>query len=183
MRTTGLTALAAATVALAGCGDGVVDETSSEAEIAAAADEIVKPEPGKYETTGELVALELPDMPDAPPQAEEMMRGMMEAAFEQKTEQCITPEEAEQGFARMIEQLQAGMEDGSCETQDFTIDGNAFDATMRCGENEEIGLVTIEGTGGRTSSEILMSITGESPQGAMTMKVKFDSRRVGECDA
>lgn len=134
----------------------------------------VRPQPGQYRTEVELVDL---DIPGAPPQAAEMMRSSMA----QTNEFCLTEEDVEEGFRQLASQPQGG----DCSFSKFDVDGGAIDAAMSC-SNPGGGAIniTMQGTGGETSSEFTMKMTGNlggTGEGSMTMKQT--SERIGDCPA
>ena len=95
---------AAASFTLAACGGGTADadgdgEISME-EAAAQTADMVRPLPGQYRATVEFVDVELPG---APQQVQDMMRGMLDQG-PQTHEYCLTAEEAEKGFEEMARQ-------------------------------------------------------------------------------
>ena len=147
----------------------------SMAEVAERAREgTVRPQPGQYRSQVELVDL---DIPGAPPQAAEMMRGQMS----QTTEFCLTQEDVEEGFRQLASQPQGG----DCSFNKFDVDGGEIDAAMSC-TNPGGGTVNIsmQGTGRETSSEFTMRMSGDlggTGEGSMTMKQT--SERIGDCSA
>ncbi len=164
---------------LAACGgnnsaDADGDGEITGAEVAEMADEMVKPEAGQYRATTELVELEAPG---APPEAVEMMRGMMSRSFEY----CLTQEEADRGFEEMARESQ----DENCSFEKFDVDGGDIDAVMTCsGQGEGTMRMTMQGSGGRTSSEMTMTMEGNIPgQGEGRMVMNTSHERIGDCPA
>ena len=170
----------AASLALAACGgadadadgDGSVsmDEAQAELERSGA----VKPEPGQYRARMELVDFEAEG---APPQIVEMMKSNMANTFEY----CLTQEDADKGFEEMARTSQ----DDNCSFEKFEADGGDIDAVMTC-QGGEMGnaRMTMQGTGGRTQSEMTMTMEGQLPgagTGKMTMKTSHE--RIGDCPA
>lgn len=176
----------AAPALLAACG-GDADESTAAGEATGGGEELsmgeiaeraregtVRPQPGQYRTTVELVEL---DIPGAPPQAAEMMRSSMA----QTNEFCLTEEDVEEGFRQLASQPQGG----DCSFSKFDVDGGAIDAAMSC-SNPGGGAVdiTMQGTGRETSSEFTMTMSGNlggTGEGSMTMKQT--SERIGDCPA
>jgi hypothetical protein len=172
---------------LAACGGAEEDAASGAGDTAAAGGAIsseevieraregtVRPLPGLYRSQVELVDL---DIPGAPPQAAEMMRGQMA----QTNEFCLTEEDVEEGYRRMASQPQGD----NCSFTRFDVDGGEIDAVMSC-SNPGGGAVdiTMQGTGGETSSEFTMRMAGDfggAGKGSMTMKQS--SERIGDCPA
>ncbi|MDG5746979.1 DUF3617 domain-containing protein [Qipengyuania sp. XHP0207] len=169
----------AAALGLAGCGGGTSADADGDGEITSAevaekAEEMVKPEAGQYRATSELVELEAPG---APPQAVELMRGMMDNSFEY----CLTQEEADRGFEEMARESQ----DSNCTFEKFDVNGSAIDAAMTCtGDGQGTMRMTMQGTGGRTSSEMTMTMVGNvAGQGEGRMVMKTSHERIGDCPA
>lgn len=176
----------AASALLAACGSET--EEASEADAGAgegtaiSADEVVeraregavRPQPGQYRSRIELVDV---DIPGAPPEAVDMMRGRMA----QTTEFCLTEEDVEEGYRQMASQMQGE----TCDFTKFDVEGGTIDAAMTC-DNPAGGnmKITTQGTGGETSSEFTMTMSGNlggSDEGSMTMRQT--SERIGDCPA
>lgn len=182
MRTVLVAALC--TFALAGCGspdaDADGDGEITMEEAAAKTEELVKPQPGQWRVTAELVEL---DMPGAPAEVQEMMRGMMDQGA-QTTEYCLTPEEAERGFEEMLKEGQA---QENCTFEKFEADGGDIDAVMLCegsGQGQPTARMAITGTGSETSSSMNMTMEASGPNGqAMNMVMKSTQERIGDCPA
>ena len=168
----------AGTLALAACGspdpdtDGDGKISMEEAQASMEASGAVRPQPGQYRASVELLEF---DAPGAPPNAKEMMQGMFQRTFEY----CLTPEEAEKGFEEMAKTSQ----NGDCSFETFEADGNDMDAVMVCsGTGMGEMRVTLDGTGNETSSEMTMSMQGDfagQGEGSMTMQTKHE--RIGDC--
>lgn len=178
---------AAACMLVASCGGEAEDGTDSAAagdeadgelsmaEVAERAREgTVRPQPGQYRSQVELVEL---DIPGAPPEAAEMMRGQMAQA----SEFCLTEEDVEEGFRQLATQP-AG---DDCSFNKFEVEGGEIDAAMRC-TNPGGGTVniTMKGTGEETRSEFTMRMSGNlGGEGEGSMTMKQTSERIGDCPA
>lgn len=170
--------LAALSLGLAACGSDTPDssdgETISMEEVAdRAASSAVKPEPGKYSLTMEVLEI---DIPGAPPEAAEMMRGMMSA---QSQEYCLTQEEVDKGFEEMARQGQ----DENCTFERFDVDGGDIDAKMSCDiPGQGAVTMTMVGSGTSTSSEMDMTMQGDmTGMGESTIRMKASHERIGDC--
>lgn len=169
-------------LALTACGEAAdapatgAGETMSDSQVAAALDDGVVPQPGLYRTNLELIDISLPDMPG---QNAETVRNMMSGMLEREFQSCITPEQAEQGYQDMLRQSQ----DGSCNFERFTTAGGNMDAKMVCSGEGGQATMIIAGTATSTSSDVTMNMTGSSPQGEMSMKMRVRNERVGDCPA
>lgn len=174
--------LACAPLALAACGgpdaDADGDGEISMKEAAARSSDMVKPEPGMYRATVEMIDVEVPG---APQEMQDMMKRMMSSG-PQTHEYCLTPEEAAKGFEEMARQAQE--DEGNCSFEKFEADGGRIDAVMNCArEGQGSARMAMKGTGGPTSSEMTMTMDAETPDGkTMKMTMKSSQQRIGECD-
>ncbi len=176
--------VATASFALVACGGGSSADADGDGEItmaeaAAKTEDMVRPQPGKYRATVEFVDVE---MPGAPQQVQDMMRSMFDRG-PQTHEYCLTAEEAEQGFEEMARQSQESGSD--CTFEKFEAEGGSIDAIMNCNaEGQGAARMTLQGTGGETSSQMTMTMVGEGPDGqSMEMTMKSSQERIGDCDA
>ena len=132
--------------------------------------------PGKWLSS---VAMEELSAPGMPPQVREQMQGML--AQHKAYESCLTPEEAQ----RPKEDFFAG-KDNSCRYEHFTMGGGKIDATMRCSQG---GMSQVMNLGGSYSPESYrMTIEtktegGPAATSGMSMRMRVDAKRVGECEA
>lgn len=173
---------AAVSLSLTACGEATeTADPANPAEMAALADAFVKPQPGEYEVASQLLEFELPGIP--PAQAD-MMRSIMEGEMSQTSRYCLTDEQAENGWQDAVEAMQQAEQD--CEYSKFETKGNTLNAAMTC--TQQGGTVaTVEMTGdlAKTGQDITMAMSGKSPDmagGEMTMKLRMQSKRIGECD-
>lgn len=171
--------LAAASGLLAACGGGADDadaDGDGKITMAEAADKArdatIRPKPGQYRATMEVVDFEVPG---APPQAKDMMKQMMGRSFEY----CLSQEDADKGFEEMAKESQ----DGNCSFEKFDIDGGKMDAVMVCsGDKGEPIRMTMDGMGTETSSKMTMTMDGAIPgYGAGKMIMKTSHQRIGDC--
>lgn len=171
---------ACASLVLAGCGspdaDADGDGEISMAEAAQKSKDMVKPQPGQYRATVEMINVEVPG---APKEVQDMMKQMMSSG-PQTHEYCLTQEEADKGFEEMAKQTQ---DNEDCSFEKFDTDGNKIDAIMNCAKDGEgQARMTLQGTGGRTSSDMTMTMNMTGPDGkAMKMTMKSSQRRIGDC--
>ena len=119
--------LAAASVAIAACDSSPPasegGENLSMEEVAERAQEAaIKPEPGQYRVSMDVLEV---DIPGAPAEIVNMMRGNMGG---QSHEYCMTQEDVDKGFEEMARQGQ----DENCSFERFDIDGGDIDAKMTC---------------------------------------------------
>lgn len=174
--------LATATAALAACGspdaDADGDGEISMSEAAEVSKDMIKPEPGKYRATVEMVDVEVPG---APKEVQDMMKRMISVGA-QTHEYCLTKEDAEKGFEEMARQAQ---DNEDCSFEKFEAAGGNIDAIMNCErEGEGVARMTMKGTGTATSSDMTMTMDAKAPDGkSMTMTMKSNQERIGDCDA
>ena len=171
----------ASVLALGACGDGASD-TDGDGEVSM--DEMraemeseganLRPEPGNYKVAMTLVSA---DIPGAPPQALEMMRGMMNQSFEY----CITPEEASKGFEETLTEGQ----DESCKIEKFELDGGDIDMAMTCSPQGGGSMrMSMTGNVSPTKSDITIVSKGNvPPMGETNMEMKMTQERLGDCAA
>lgn len=151
-----------------------VEEVAKEVADAGGSDSFVRP--GKWESR---VRIEEFELPGAPPEAKAAMRGMHERA--QVYESCLTPEEAR----RPKEDFFAGR-DKNCRYDHFTMGDGKIDAVMQCSGGGMAQTMAMQGSYGPDSYRMRMSMkadAGTGPPGGMTMTMRVDARRVGECDS
>lgn len=173
------------TLVLAGCGapdsgqDGaegtvVADgEVLSQDQLAEAASGMLRPEAGQYQTTMELIDVDIPGMPAA---QLDMMKNMFETAA--SSEYCLTQEDADKGYEEMVR----GGQKGDCEFQKFDTDGGNIDAAMTCNADGAVSRMTMVGTGTSTSGNMKMTMEQESTEmGTIKMSMNVRHKRIGDC--
>ena len=149
-----------------------VEEVADKVADAGGGDNFVRP--GKWQSQ---VKIEEFAMPGAPPEAASAMRSMNNRA--QVYESCLTPEEAK----RPKEDFFAG-ENKNCRYDHFTMGGGKIDAVMRCADKGMSQTMTMQGTYGPDNYQMQMSMKaqgGPGPADGMTMKMRIEAKRVGEC--
>ncbi len=104
------------------------------------------------------------------------MRNMQERA--QVHESCLTAEQAK----RPKEDFFAGS-NKNCRYDHFNMGGGKIDAVMQCTGEGMTQTMAMQGTYGPDAYQMRMSMKADSgPAGGMTMKMRVDAKRVGECD-
>jgi hypothetical protein len=132
--------------------------------------------PGKWESRVQIEEL---DLPGAPPEAKSAMRGMHDRAM--VSESCLTPEEAR----RPKEDFFAG-KNNNCRYDHFTMGNGKIDAVMKCTGQGMAQTMSMQGSYSPDAYQMRMSMkadAGAGPPGGMTMTMRVDAKRVGECDA
>jgi hypothetical protein len=150
-----------------------VDEVARQVREAGGSDSFVRP--GRWESRVQITAF---DMPGAPPEMANAMRAMRERS--EVATSCLTPDEAK----RPKEDFFAGA-GKNCRYHHFDMSGGKIDAMMQCQDGGMAQTMTMKGIYSPDDYRMDMSIKAEAgvgPEGGMTMKMKVDARRVGECD-
>lgn len=165
---------------LAACGSktSVNEKNATVEEVANKVAEVSKAEgtiqPGKWQST---MTIEEMHMPGMPAEAQEQMKKMFAQA--KVSETCITPEEARKPSAKMF----AGND--QCRYDHFSMGGGKIDAEMHCTQQGVKQSMTMAGTYSPDAYAMHMtSQTEGGPAGeAMSMKMRVEARRVGQCSA
>jgi hypothetical protein len=131
-------------------------------------------EPGRWETSREIVRVEAPGMPQ---EIVAGLRGRTDTA-----EQCITPDQAERPSANFL----AGQQGSECSYRDFSMEGARLRGTAICsgGELQGTRTVTMDGVYRPDSYDVRVQVVAtEIADGAsMTMEARQTGQRSGECD-
>ncbi len=170
--------LAGLVLPLTACGSGAdVDEKNASVEdVAAKVREASSDEglvrPGKWVST---VSIEQMDMPGLPPQEAEQMKRMV--AQTHTAESCLTPEEAKQPREKFF----SGNE--QCRYDHFKMGGGKINAMMRCQQDGTSQVMEMSGSYSPDAYTMRMtsSLSGAAEDGNMSMKMKIEAKRVGEC--
>lgn len=131
--------------------------------------------PGKWQSR---VRIEEFKLPGAPPEAAEAMRRLHERV--QVAEACLTADQAK----RPKEDFFAGA-GKNCRYHHFNMSDGKIDAIMNCTGQGMAQTMTMQGTYGPDAYEMQMSMeaeAGSGPPGGMTMRMRVDAKRIGECD-
>lgn len=136
-----------------------------------------KMRPGEWETTVQIVKV---DMPDAPPQVKKALEESAMAGNANTSRSCVTPEEAERDPREFLKKEQAG----NCSYERFSFQGGAIDGKMSCNSPQGGKMeATMAGTIGAEAIDMTVTnvMSGGSKPGNMSTTVKMTSKRVGEC--
>ena len=131
--------------------------------------------PGKWRSQVQIEQFELPG---APAEVASAMRSMHERA--QVYESCLTPDEAK----RPKEDFFAGS-NKNCRYEHFTMGGGKIDAVMKCSGEGMAQTMAMQGNYSPDAYQMRMSMKAEAgtgPPGGMTMSMRVDAKRIGECD-
>lgn len=178
MRSTSII-VAALSLSLAACGGDAPEEAGSGENLSM--EEVanrmesaaVKPQPGQYRVSMEVLEVTIPGAPEG---TADMMRGMMGGRSHQY---CLTQEDVDKGFENMAKQSQ----EGDCTFDRWDIDGGQFDGKMSCSvPGQGTMTMTMSGTGTPTRSEVDMKMEGNmAGMGDSTIRMKATHERVGDC--
>lgn len=168
-------------LALAACGSEP-DQPKTAEEVIEAADELVKPRPGLYRSSAEVIEFEIPGIP---PEQATRMRDMVAGLQGEQRTQCLTEAEAEEGFQRVVKRLGEGQDGITCTFSRFDAAGNDLDAALTCsGPSGVDAEMTIDGTVEEERSRMRMAMSQQSgaiPGGEMRMTMEVVSERIGDC--
>jgi hypothetical protein len=172
--------LIAGATALAGCNKSpeVHETNASIAQVQNAMRESGADEqfisPGKWQSKVTIESMDVPGMP-----AEIAQRMKQTMAQVRGFESCLTKEDVKQPK----EDFFTGKND-QCRYDHFTMSGGKIDAVMRCDEGNGTQVMRMAGTYSPDSYQMSMAMEHEGAKaddGAMTMKMRVEARRVGQC--
>jgi uncharacterized protein DUF3617 len=179
MKSTAL--LIACALPLAACNKSpqVRETNASVAEVAKAVrqsggDTFVRP--GKWASKVTIEEFEVPGMP---PEMARQMKQTMAQYQERNFESCLTQDDVKQPK----EDFFTGKND-QCRYDHFTMTGGKIDAVMRCDEGQATQIMRMAGNYSPDTYQMRMAMEregGADAAGAMTMKMRVDAHRVGEC--
>lgn len=131
-------------------------------------------DPGKWQQTVSLLKIDAPGMP---PEAREMMSQAMGKA--QVHEICLTPEQAKSPK----EDFFTGA-DRNCRYEHFNWGNGKIDLKLNCKHPNATQTMAMVGTYSPQAYTMTMTATnvGARPEEQMTMTMKVDAKRVGDCD-
>jgi len=133
---------------------------------------------GQWRLTGTMEEMNIPGMP-ASTQAD--VKRMMGEKNNFTMEYCLTPEEAKRPRGKFF----GGKQSDNCRYESFDMVGGKIDAVMRC-EGRPSGSMTMKISGTYSpdsySTKAAMEVAGDG-RGSMSMKMRSEAKRIGECDA
>lgn len=130
--------------------------------------------PGKWVSKVTILGMHVPG---APAGMEDQMRGRTS----EERDYCLTPEQAK----KPGENFFAGNE-GECRYDHFTMGGGKIDAAMHCAHEGMTQAVEMKGTYSPESYQMAMDSKvsgGPSEMAGMSMSMRVEAKRVGECTA
>lgn len=167
--------------ALAACNKGSVHEENASVEQVAnavrqsgVANDVLL-HPGEWRVTGTMEEFNIPGMP---PEAQSAMKQAMSQHGNMTYDYCLTPEQAKRPQGKFFNDKAAN----NCRYDRFNMGGGKIDAVMRCDGKPSSMTMTIDGTYGADNyaTHVQMDMEG-GPQGSMSMKMRSQAQRVGEC--
>lgn len=165
--------------ALAACNSSSVSLTNATPEqVAKAAKDsgaAVQLRPGQWETTVQVLSMDMPEMKGMPPQFGERLKAQLMQPH--VTKSCMTEEDAKKGPSRAL------APDSKCKFEKYEMSGGTIDAVMVCPGGQGDMKLQMHGTfaGDTMSVEQTMDMTG--PTGAMHSKARVTGKRIGDCPA
>lgn len=172
----------AAAIALAACGgaNDAEEGALTGEEIAAEAQGMIQPRAGQYRAKVELLEFDAPGMPDEAKQ--QMQQIFARGLTEDDNLFCMTEQDVAQNGA---EQMVKNLAESDCVMNSFEVAGGSIVADMQCaGTGGGPGKVHMEGQMTAESSTMTMDMDQEMPNvGALKMKMRVNSQRIGECPA
>lgn len=140
-------------------------------KIAAAVSEM-KIQPGLYQSTVEMKAIDMPGLPPA------VAEGVKKGLAGKPLTYCITPEDAAKG----IESMKQHMAKGQCQFDKFNASGGTIDNEMTCQTGKGSMHVVGHGTYTDTGSVVASTADMSGPGGKMMhMEQVTTTKRIGDC--
>lgn len=181
--------LLAAGAALAGCKESPSTEESAAktGEIRltnATTEEVLKQmnaasaknsaEPGEWETTHRISAVEMPDAPEAvKKQIETDLKSPPLTAKECRTAESIKP----------LDLSSLGPQAANCKFEKYVIAGGKVDAVMLCKNGDETERLEMTGTQSKTAYDLTLVQIKPGKNGDNKMSIHTTGKRIGECKA
>ena len=186
MRPFPLALLAMAALGLAACDRGPEVDLSNAtpAEVAKAMKDSgatrAMVRPGKWSSTVTVVEM---NNPGIPPEIQQQMKARL--GQPRTVEACLTADQVDNP------ERMTGAVPASCRYQRYTLGDGKMNGTMRCETNGMVQEMSVAGTYSKDRYSLTIdnrttvppeAVAGQ-PVGSMSMKMKVDSRRLGECDS
>jgi Protein of unknown function (DUF3617) len=173
----------AALALLAGCGSKqeVSLKNASVEEAANAADALTQLTPGQWDSVIKIVSVDMPGLGGANSVAGQALTKRM-IGQEQKSSQCITPDQAAKP---PVEMLAGGGAGANCRFDTFDMKGGTLSMQLQCGKKGNPGamIMTSAGPFSGDSYALDTQMTMNSPAGEMKIMATNSAKRVGPCTA
>ena len=140
---------------------------------------MIRPRPGQYSASVELLEFDIPGMSESDKQ---QMQQIFSSGLAEGNTFCMTEADvAENGAEQMVRNLA----ESDCTMNSFDVSGNNVTADMQCaGEGGATSTVKMAGTMTAENSTMTMDMSQDVPNvGATKMKMRVSSQRIGECSA
>lgn len=154
--------------------DASVAEVAQKVHEAGADQSFVRP--GLWQSK---VTIDQFDMPGIPAEMAQRMKTMMAQQQEHGFQSCLTAEDVK----RPKEDFFAG-KNNECRYDHFTMGGGKIDAVMHCGKGDGAQTMQMAGTYSPDSYEMQTAMkvnAAAGDEGGMSMKMRVEAKRVGEC--
>ncbi len=171
-------AILLAAVPMAACNQGIDLSNASIEQVVEASKTAETPEPGMWQTTTTLAAMDLGPVAAGNPQAAAMMKEQIGKT--QTVNACVTPDKAQSPVLAGIEQLK----NSGCRFDTFKLGGGSLDATMACARPGGRMTVSQKGSYSSTSYDLQSTVAqGETGKPGTSMTVHVVGKRTGTCEA
>ncbi|WP_162233723.1 DUF3617 domain-containing protein [Sphingomonas sp. Leaf17] len=171
-------AILLAALPLAACNQGIDLTNASIEQVVDASKNAETPEPGMWQTTTTLAAMDLGPIAAGNPQAAAMMK--QQIGKTQTISACLTPDKAQSPVLAGIEQLK----NSGCRFDTFKLGGGTLDATMACQRPGGRMTVSQKGTYSSTAYDLQSTVAqGDAGKPATSMTVHVVAKRTGACEA
>ena len=133
---------------------------------------------GQWRLNGTMEKMTIPGLPAS---AQADMQRMLGEKNNFTMEYCLTPEEAKKPRGKFF----GGEKSDNCRYESFDMAGGRIDAVMRC-EGKPSGAMTMKISGTYApesySTSAAMEVEGDNGRPGMTMKMRSEAKRIGDCD-
>lgn len=142
--------------------------------VAAKVSTVVKPQPGQYTSTVELLAFDVPGLTDA---MKAQMKAQAQSGLAQGNSFCMTPDKADP--KAMLQNIA----ESDCTFNQLEVNGGTIKADMVCkGNGGPEGRVLMDGTMTPTGSVMTMAMQQSmGNMGVVNMQMRVTSKRTGDC--
>jgi hypothetical protein len=132
---------------------------------------------GQWRLEGTMEEMTIPGLPAS---AQADMQRMLGEKNNFTMEYCLTPEEAKKPRGKFF----GGKQSDNCRYESFDMEGGKINAVMRC-EGQPSGSMRMRVSGTYSpdsySTRAAMDVDGDNGRGGMSMKMRSEAHRIGEC--
>ena len=129
---------------------------------------------GAWQVTSTLQEMGIPGLS---PEAQKEMKQIMGSRGNANYRFCLTPEQAKRPGGKFFNR----QADKNCRYDHFKMGNGKIDAVMRCAAPEGAMTMTIAGDYSADSYSTQVSMAMGAREGSMTMKMRSEAHRVGDC--